>query len=96
MRLNELERAILAANWAARCNSPSNTQIKVGEFFGTDDFVAVTQAHIMGIRGAAFGDIPILSGFAGDITGQVSRLATGASIPRGERSRFYSSAPFGG
>jgi uncharacterized protein len=28
------------------------------------------------VQGAAFGDIPILSGFAGDITGQVPHLAT--------------------
>jgi predicted aconitase len=47
MRLNELERAMLAGKQGPAVRSAIEHQIMVGEFFGAEDFVAVTQAHIM-------------------------------------------------
>src|SRR5829696_4117894 len=47
MRLNELERAMLAGEMGAAVRSALEHQVKVGEFFGAEDFVPVTQAHIM-------------------------------------------------
>jgi predicted aconitase len=47
MRLNELERAMLGGELGHATQLAIEHQIKVGEFFGAEDFVAVTQAHIM-------------------------------------------------
>jgi predicted aconitase len=47
MRLNDEERDILAGTRGAVAQQALQHQIKVGEFFGADDFVPVTQAHIM-------------------------------------------------
>jgi predicted aconitase len=47
MRLNDLERSMLAGELGAAPKSALEHQIKVGEFFGAADFVPVTQAHIM-------------------------------------------------
>jgi predicted aconitase len=47
MRLNELERAMLAGEHGRAVQEALEHQVKVGEFFGAADFVAVTQAHIM-------------------------------------------------
>ncbi len=47
MRLNDLERSMLAGELGAAAKSALEHQIKVGEFFGAADFVPVTQAHIM-------------------------------------------------
>jgi predicted aconitase len=47
MRLNELERAMLAGEFGRAAKVALEHQAKVGEFFHADDFVPVTQAHIM-------------------------------------------------
>jgi predicted aconitase len=47
MKLNELERAMLAGELGAAVRIALEHQVKVGEFFGARDFVPVTQAHIM-------------------------------------------------
>jgi predicted aconitase len=47
MRLNELERAMLAGEMGRSVRAALEHQVKVGEFFGAEDFVPVTQAHIM-------------------------------------------------
>jgi hypothetical protein len=47
MKLNELERAMRAGEHGAAVKSAIEHQIKVGEFFGAEDLVPVTQAHIM-------------------------------------------------
>lgn len=47
MRLNDLERAMLAGELGAAAKAAIEHQVKVGEFFGAADFVPVTQAHIM-------------------------------------------------
>ena len=47
MRLSEEERGILAGKLGPVPRLALEHQIKVGEFFGAEDFVAVTQAHIM-------------------------------------------------
>ena len=47
MKLNDLERSMLAGEHGAAAKSALEHQVKVGEFFGAADFVAVTQAHIM-------------------------------------------------
>lgn len=47
MRLNDVERAMLAGELGAAAKAAIEHQVKVGEFFGADDFVPVTQAHIM-------------------------------------------------
>ena len=47
MKLNELERAMLAGELGAALRGAIEHQIKVGDFFGAEDFVPVTQAHIM-------------------------------------------------
>jgi predicted aconitase len=47
MKLNELERAMLAGDYGPAVKSAIGHQVKVGEFFGAADLVPVTQAHIM-------------------------------------------------
>ncbi|HYX64470.1 MAG TPA: aconitase X catalytic domain-containing protein [Burkholderiales bacterium] len=47
MRLNDVERAMLAGEQGRAVQAALEHQIAVGEFFGAEDFVAVTQAHIM-------------------------------------------------
>ena len=47
MRLNDLERAMLAGEHGRAAQQALEHQVKVGEFFGAEDFVPVTQAHIM-------------------------------------------------
>src|SRR5918995_323665 len=47
MRLNDLERGMLAGELGAAAKSALEHQVKVGDFFGAADFVPVTQAHIM-------------------------------------------------
>ena len=47
MKLNDLERSMLAGDLGAAAKSALEHQIKVGDFFGAADFVPVTQAHIM-------------------------------------------------
>src|ERR1700732_3814100 len=47
MKLNEEERDILAAKSGPVPQQALQHQIKVGEFFGAEDLVPVTQAHLM-------------------------------------------------
>src|SRR5258706_1367812 len=47
MRLTEEEKSILAGDQGAVPNLALSHQIKVGDFFHAEDFVPVTQAHIM-------------------------------------------------
>jgi len=47
MKLNALEQEMLAGRLGRGVKQAIEHQIKVGEFFGADDFVEVSQAHIM-------------------------------------------------
>jgi predicted aconitase len=47
VKLNDLEREMLAGGHGAAARAALEHQIKVGDFFGAADFVPVTQAHIM-------------------------------------------------
>src|SRR5215510_6741645 len=47
MKLNDEEQDILAGKSGHVLQEALQHQIKVGEFFGAEDFVPVTQAHIM-------------------------------------------------
>jgi predicted aconitase len=47
MKLNDEERDILAGKCGNVPQQALQHQIKVGDFFGAEDFVQVTQAHIM-------------------------------------------------
>ena len=47
MRLNEEERAMLAGEQGEVPRLALEHQVRVGDFFGAEDFVPVTQAHIM-------------------------------------------------
>jgi len=47
VKLNDLERSMLAGELGAATKSALEHQVKVGEFFGAAGFVPVTQAHIM-------------------------------------------------
>ncbi len=47
MQLNDDEKAMLAGQLGAVPRLALAHQVKVGEFFGARDFVAVTQAHVM-------------------------------------------------
>ena len=47
MRLNDLERAMLAGEHGPAAQQALEHQLKVGEFFAAPDFVPVTQAHVM-------------------------------------------------
>src|ERR1700680_3210240 len=47
MKLNEEERDILAGKSGPVPQQALQHQIKVGEFFGAEDLVPVTQAHLM-------------------------------------------------
>jgi predicted aconitase len=47
MKLNQEEKAILGGEFGRAPQLALQHQIKVGDFFGAEDFVPVTQAHIM-------------------------------------------------
>ena len=47
MKLNDLERAMLGGELGGALKRAHEHQVRVGEFFGAEDFVPVTQAHIM-------------------------------------------------
>lgn len=47
MRLSEIERGMLAGEFGRATQVAIEHQIQVGEFFGAEDFVEVTQAHVM-------------------------------------------------
>ena len=47
MKLDDLERSMLAGEHGAAARSALEHQVKVGDFFGAADFVPVTQAHVM-------------------------------------------------
>jgi predicted aconitase len=47
MRLDDVERAMLAGEMGAGVREAITHQVKVGDFFGAAEFVPVTQAHIM-------------------------------------------------
>lgn len=47
MRLNDEERAMRAGELGGAAKLAIEHQIKVGDFFGAEDFVPVTQAHVM-------------------------------------------------
>src|SRR6185503_7966968 len=47
VKLNDLERSMLAGEHGAAAKSALEHQVKVGEFFGAADFVPVTHANIM-------------------------------------------------
>jgi predicted aconitase len=47
MRLNDEEQEILAGTYGPVALQALQHQLKVGEFFGAEDFVPVTQAHVM-------------------------------------------------
>jgi len=47
MKLNDLERAMLAGELGGAPQKALEHQIQVGEFFGAAEFVEVTQAHVM-------------------------------------------------
>ena len=47
LRMSELERAMAAGEHGAALRAAIEHQRRVGEFFGAEDFVPVTQAHVM-------------------------------------------------
>ena len=47
MRLTDEERGMLAGEMGAARQQALQHQLKVGDFFGAEDFVPVTQAHVM-------------------------------------------------
>src|SRR3954468_14243268 len=47
MKLNDLERAMLGGEMGSAVRAATEHQIKAGDFFGAEDFVPVTQAHVM-------------------------------------------------
>ena len=47
MNLNQEEKAMLAGEFGPVRKTAIEHQIKVGDFFGAEDFVPVSQAHIM-------------------------------------------------
>src|SRR5438132_12518970 len=47
MRLNDEEQEMLAGKCGPVARLALQHQMKVGEFFGAQDFVPVTQAHVM-------------------------------------------------
>lgn len=47
MKLNDTERAMRAGELGRAAQAAIEHQVQVGEFFGAEDFVEVTQAHVM-------------------------------------------------
>jgi hypothetical protein len=47
MKLDDIDRAMLAGELGAAAQTAIEHQVKVGEFFDASDFVSVTQAHVM-------------------------------------------------
>jgi predicted aconitase len=47
MNLNQEEKAMLAGEFGPVRKTAIEHQIKVGDFFGAEDFVPVSQAHII-------------------------------------------------
>lgn len=47
MKLNDIERAMRAGDFGPVVQAAIEHQVQVGDFFGAEDFVPVTQAHVM-------------------------------------------------
>ena len=47
MKLNDVERAMRAGEFGPVAQAAIEHQVQVGDFFGAEDFVEVTQAHVM-------------------------------------------------
>src|SRR5436309_9044958 len=84
MKLNELERAMLAGEHGGAVRAALEHQIKVGEFFGAEDFVPVTQAHIMADT-ESLGEAGVrwLEGLAAAADGQARVRVPTITDPRG-------------
>lgn len=84
MKLNDEERDILAGKSGPVPQQALQHQIMVGEFFGAEDFVPVTQAHIMADTeslGAA--GVQWLEGLAGASRGRTGMRVPTITDPRG-------------
>jgi len=84
MKLNDEERDILAGKAGRVPQQALQHQIKVGDFFGAEDFVPVTQAHIMADT-ESLGEAGIvwLEGLAAETSGQRRVRIPTITDPRG-------------
>src|SRR5262245_64604973 len=84
MTLNDEERDILAGKAGPVARQALQHQLKVGEFFGAEDFVPVTQAHIMADT-ESLGEAGVrwLEGLAAAAEGQVRVRVPTITDPRG-------------
>jgi predicted aconitase len=84
MRLNDEEQDILAGKSGAVARQALQHQLKVGEFFAAEDFVPVTQAHIMADT-ESLGEAGVrwLEGLAAAADGQARVRVPTITDPRG-------------
>ena len=84
MKLNDEEQDILAGKFGPVPQQALQHQIKVGEFFGAEDFVPVTQAHIMADT-ESLGEAGVrwLEGLAAAVEGQRRVRIPTITDPRG-------------
>jgi predicted aconitase len=84
MRLNDEEQDILAGRCGPVARQALQHQLKVGEFFGAEDFVPVTQAHIMADT-ESLGEAGVrwLEGLAAAADGQARVRVPTITDPRG-------------
>ncbi len=84
MKLNDEEKDILAGKAGPVPQQALQHQIKVGEFFGAEDMVAVTQAHLMADT-ESLGEAGVrwLEGLAATVDGQRRVRIPTITDPRG-------------
>jgi predicted aconitase len=84
MRLNDEEQDILAGKSGPVACQALQHQLKVGEFFGAEDFVSVTQAHIMAdTESLGEAGVQWLEGLAAADDGQARVRVPTITDPRG-------------
>jgi predicted aconitase len=84
MRLNDEEQDILAGKSGPVARQALQHQLKVGEFFGAEDFVPVTQAHIMAdTESLGEAGVEWLEGLAASADGQARVRVPTITDPRG-------------
>ena len=84
MKLNDEEQDILAGKFGPVPQQALQHQLKVGEFFGAEDFVPVTQAHVMADT-ESLGEAGVrwLEGLAAAVEGQRRVRIPTITDPRG-------------
>ena len=98
MRLSDEERSMLAGEMGAARRQALQHQLKVGDFFGAEDLVPVTQAHVMA-DSESFGEarrtVSTIASMSSSSPDRSSACSSFASLPHcaRENASWFRSSP---